>query len=148
MADIVSEKVRSRMMAGIGQKNTKNELVIRSELHRRGYRFRLHAKELPGKPDIVLSKWRTVVFVHGCFWHGHNCYLFRIPSTRTVWWTEKIDRNRSRDASVINELIGLKWKVAVVWECALRRGRSDQVQMVISAIEDFFRTEEDFISIP
>lgn len=120
MGDIVSPEMRSRMMAGIRGKNTKPEVQIRSLLHRRGFRFRLHAKELPGHPDIVLPKWNAAIFVHGCFWHGHDCHLFRLPQTRHQWWKEKIERNRAVDIKTIELLRCSGWRVLSVFECALK----------------------------
>lgn len=124
MADIVDPQKRSEMMAGIRSKNTRPELLVRRLLHRLGYRFRLHRKDLPGKPDIVLPKWNTVIFVHGCFWHGHsNCPLFRLPKSRTQFWAEKIAVNRVRDAEAKAILTALGWRVLEVWECA-SKGRT------------------------
>lgn len=109
------------MMSGIRGTNTKPELVVRRQLHASGFRFRLFAKDLPGRPDIVLPKWHVVIFVHGCFWHGHEgCRFFRIPKTRTEWWTAKIEANAARDARSVNLLRAAGWRVAIVWECALR----------------------------
>ncbi|WP_439636117.1 very short patch repair endonuclease [Oceanicaulis sp.] len=125
MADIVSKAKRSRMMSGIRGKDTKPELIVRQGLHARGYRFRLHRKDLPGKPDIVLPKYRAVIFVNGCFWHGHDCHLFKWPKTREEFWREKIDLNRKRDATSISDLLSRNWRVLVVWECALK-GRLKQ----------------------
>lgn len=123
MIDIVSPEIRSRMMAGIRGKNTKPELAIRSALHRRGYRFRLHARDLPGRPDLVLPKWNAAIFVHGCFWHGHDCHLFKMPSTRRQFWASKIGRNREVDIRSVDALKAEGWRVALIWECALK-GRS------------------------
>jgi|TARA_A100001391_G_scaffold200732_2_gene185946 DNA mismatch endonuclease, patch repair protein len=120
LTDIVSPRKRSEMMAGIRAKNTKPEMFVRKALHARGFRFRLHNKKLPGKPDLVLPKYRAVIFVHGCFWHGHDCNLFRLPSTRRDWWLNKINANRARDSRVESELAKLGWRWAIVWECALR----------------------------
>lgn len=118
--DVVTPEVRSRMMAGIKGKNTQPELMIRSALHQAGFRFRLHHKKLPGKPDLVLPKYRAAVFVHGCFWHGHNCHLFRWPATRDAFWRDKIGRNVARDSQQMDALAGAEWRVAVIWECALK----------------------------
>lgn len=127
MADVVDSATRSRMMAGIQGKNTKPELLVRKYLHGRGLRYRLHAKELPGKPDLVFPKYRVAVFVHGCFWHGHNCHLFKLPATRTEFWKNKISANTKRDIRVRRQLVASGWRVAVVWECALKgRAESDQ----------------------
>lgn len=109
------------MMAGIGSKDTKPELAIRKILHAQGFRYRLHRKDLPGRPDIVLPKHRTVIFVHGCFWHGHrNCRLFRIPYSRSEFWEQKIGLNIARDARVHAELGEAGWNVVDVWECAVK----------------------------
>jgi DNA mismatch endonuclease (patch repair protein) len=119
MADIVPPDVRSRMMAGIRGRDTKPEILLRSGLHRLGLRFTLKSR-LPGKPDLVLPKHRTVVFFHGCFWHGHDCPLFKLPTTRSDFWREKISKNRERDGRVLASLLADGWRVAVVRECAIR----------------------------
>jgi DNA mismatch endonuclease, patch repair protein len=120
MTDIVSPETRSRMMAGIRCKNTKPEMIVRRELHRRGFRYRIHAAKLPGKPDLVFPSRHAVIRVHGCFWHGHDCPLFRMPQSRREFWQQKIDRNRARDAEVLDELLLTGWRVMTVWECALK----------------------------
>jgi len=118
----VPSDVRSRMMSGIRGRNTKPEWTVRRALHARGFRYRLHARDLPGHPDIVLPRHQSVIFVHGCFWHGHDCPLFRWPKTRPEFWRTKIDRNRANDAKQQAELQSAGWRVAIVWECALRQG--------------------------
>lgn len=124
MADIVSEEQRSYNMSRIRSKNTKPEIAVRSMLHRLGYRFTVNGpknKQLLGKPDIVLPKYRTVIFVHGCFWHEHKgCKYFRLPKTRTEWWRAKIDGNVARDKACIKQLKEMGWRVLVVWECELK----------------------------
>lgn len=127
MPDIVDTATRSRMMSGIRGKNTKPEMTIRSLLHRQGFRFRLHVKDMPGKPDIVLPRYRAVVLVNGCFWHGHDCSLFKQPSTRADWWREKLERNRRNDERARSSLEEAGWRIAVVWECALKG--SDRINM-------------------
>lgn len=122
MADVVDPATRSRMMAGIRGKDTKPELLIRRGLHARGFRYTLHCK-LPGKPDICLPKYRAVIFVHGCFWHGHDCHLFKWPSTRPEFWKAKIERNRAVDMAAAAQLLASDWRVSTIWECALK-GRS------------------------
>ena len=107
-------------MAAIRGKNTKPELLIRSGLHGLGYRFRVTQSDLPGKPDIVLKKFRAVIFVNGCFWHGHACELFKLPGTRTAFWEKKIEGNRQRDARHELALTAAGWRQAIVWECALK----------------------------
>ncbi|WP_212786303.1 very short patch repair endonuclease [Ferrigenium kumadai] len=120
MADVHSPAVRSKNMRAIRSKNTKPELLVRKSLHAAGFRYRLHDKRLPGKPDIVLPKYRTVIFVHGCFWHGHDCKFFKLPQTRTKFWQEKIETNQARDREHIAQLIQLGWSVIVVWECEVK----------------------------
>jgi DNA mismatch endonuclease (patch repair protein) len=118
MTDIVSKKVRSRMMSGIRGKNTKPEIKVRSMLHKMGYRFRLHMKDLPGKPDIVLPKYHTVVFVHGCFWHRHSgCKYAYTPKSRSDFWNEKFKKNVERDSANREGLQKAGWVVLTVWEC-------------------------------
>lgn len=134
MGDIVDEATRSRMMSGIRGRDTKPELVLRRALHRRGFRFRLHVKELAGKPDIVLPKFRATVFVHGCFWHGHDCRYFKLPATRTEFWSKKIESNRASDLRAIDALIASGWRVAVIWECATRVAPADLDSLVDSLV--------------
>jgi DNA mismatch endonuclease, patch repair protein len=119
MADVVDAATRSRLMSGIRGKDTKPEMIVRRALHKAGFRYRLHDKKLPGKPDIVLPKYKTVVFVHGCFWHGHMCKEFRWPKTREEFWREKIEGNVMRDTLNEAAITNLGWKVIVVWECEL-----------------------------
>ncbi len=122
MVDTISEERRSWNMSRIRSKNTKPELIVRSLLHRLGFRFRLHVKDLPGKPDIVLPKYKTVIFVHGCFWHRHNdCKNSVIPKSRTKWWLEKLDGNVKRDKKALENLSVLGWKTIVIWECELEK---------------------------
>jgi len=129
MADVHTKKQRSYNMSQIRSKNTKPELIVRSWLHKQGYRFRLHDKTLPGKPDIVLKKYNTVIFVHGCFWHGHkNCKYFVVPKTRTKWWLDKINGNIARDRKAKRELKKLGWKVINIWGC---KSNSLNVKIII-----------------
>lgn len=107
-------------MSGIRGKNTRPEKIVRSGLHRLGFRFRLHARNLPGKPDLVLPKYRAVIFVNGCFWHGHDCHLFRWPGTRRGFWRGKIGGNVKRDRRDRRALTKSEWRSLVIWECALK----------------------------
>lgn len=134
MTDVVSSEKRSQMMSGIRSKDTRPEMIVRRALHARGFRYRLHAKDLPGKPDLVFPRYRSVVMVHGCFWHGHECPLFKVPSTRTEFWLAKIGRNRERDAEVRQALAGLGWRVLEVWECELRAARKAGYLPVVERI--------------
>lgn len=120
--DVFDLQKRSQIMGKIGGKDTKPEIAVRSLLHRAGYRFRLHKSNLPGKPDIVLPKYKSVVFVHGCYWHRHNkCDRGRsVPSTNIEFWQEKFIKNKNRDRKSKKELQALGWKVIIVWQCELR----------------------------
>lgn len=121
MADSLSASRRSENMRQITAKDTKPELLIRRLLHSLGYRYRLHAKDLPGKPDIVFRKRKKVIFVHGCFWHQHpNCREGRIPGSRRDYWIPKFDRNRQRDAEHSAELRETGWRILVIWECEVK----------------------------
>lgn len=122
MADVHSKEVRSFNMRQIRSKNTRPELIVREYLFAKGLRFRLHCKELPGKPDIVLPKYRTVIFVHGCFWHGHEgCKYFVIPKTNTEWWLNKINRTRQLDVQQVKKLKLDNWDVITLFECQLKK---------------------------
>lgn len=120
MADIVDRATRSRMMSGIRGKDTRIEVAVRKALFARGFRYLVNDRRLPGKPDMVFPKHHAVVFVHGCYWHGHDCTLFRLPSSNREFWETKIGANRTRDGRTLQALRDLGWRVAVVWECALR----------------------------
>jgi DNA mismatch endonuclease (patch repair protein) len=146
MVDVVDAATRSRMMSGIRGRNTKPEILIRSLLHRRGFRFRLDARDLPGRPDIVLPRYGAVVFVHGCFWHGHDCHLFKWPQTRPEFWRDKIGRNRSNDERAQLALHALGWRVAVVWECALR-GANRDVDGIIHRLADWLHSDIDALDL-
>ena len=132
MPDVVAPEVRSRMMAGIRGVNTKPEILLRRGLHSLGFRFRLHDRSLPGRPDIVFPRYRAVLFAHGCFWHKHDCHLFRWPSTREKFWREKISRNREVDCRAVANLETLGWRVGIVWECALKGRSRLPIETVIS----------------
>ena len=121
MTDVFSKSKRSEVMSRIKGQNTKPELVVRSLLHRLGYRFRLHRTTLPGKPDIVLPRFKTVIFVHGCFWHRHkDCRFAYTPKSRTDFWLKKLESNVLRDIQVKSDLETLGWRVITIWECELR----------------------------
>lgn len=122
MADVHSKETRSYNMSKIRSKDTKPELFVRKFLHSHGFRYRLHVKDLPGKPDIVLPKYKTTIFIHGCFWHGHTgCKYYVIPKTRTDWWINKINKNKSNDEKSKQKLIELGWNVLEIWECDLKK---------------------------
>lgn len=117
--DVFTPEKRSSVMRSVKAKNTKPELAARQLIHRLGYRFRLHRKDLPGKPDIVFPKYRAVIFVHGCFWHWHGCKRTRMPKSNSEYWRAKIDRNVARDKRTKRELGKLGWRRLVIWECEL-----------------------------
>lgn len=121
-ADIFSKEKRSKVMALVKSKHTKPEIMLRSALHKKGYRFRLHRKDLPGKPDIVIPKYNTVIMVNGCFWHQHTgCRKATIPKQNQKFWADKLERNVCRDIEIKTQLEKLGWKVIVVWECELKK---------------------------
>ena len=127
MTDVHNIEQRRYNMQQIKGKNTKPEMLVRKFLHANGYRYKLHDKTLPGKPDIVLPKYKTVIFVHGCFWHGHtDCRYFTVPKTRTQWWTDKINRNKVNDEKAVKALRKDGWRVINVWECGLKRAKIEK----------------------
>ena len=139
MADVHEPETRSYNMSQISGKDTKPEMIVRKFLHANGFRYRLHVKELPGKPDLVLPKYNTVIFVHGCFWHAHEgCKYFNIPQSRTEWWSEKLYGNKERDEKNIENLKESGWKVIVVWECELK---SDKKKTLVKLIENLISRE-------
>lgn len=134
-------------MAAIRATNTKPELIIRKGLHASGFRYRLHAKELPGKPDLVLAKYRAAVFINGCFWHGHDCHLFRWPATREDFWREKIGGNVARDERNLTELRNTGWRIALIWECALKGKARRPPADVIDSLSRWLLTDDGEIQI-
>lgn len=136
--DVVDKKTRSRMMGHIRSKNTSPETAIRSGLHRLGYRFSLHSKHLPGRPDLVLTKYNAVIFVHGCFWHRHgNCFYASNPSTRRAFWQNKFQQNLLRDTRNTKELRAAGWRVFTVWECEI----GAHPIAVIKSLASFLKTK-------
>lgn len=134
MTDIVDQQTRSKMMAGIKSKNTKPELLIRKGLFARGLRFRLHCKELQGKPDLVFPKYKTVLFVHGCFWHMHDCHLFKLPTSNQEFWQKKLKGNRDRDMLQKNFLEHAGWRTLTVFECELRGKSRDEIESLLNSL--------------
>ena len=151
MADTHTAEVRSRNMSRVKGKDTGLEMLVRKHLFSHGFRYRLHSKHLPGKPDLVFPGFKTALFVHGCFWHGHKgCRYATIPQTRTEWWQAKITRNRSNDHKVVEALESLGWQVLVVWGCDLKprmRGQrlASLVEEVNSAREQWERRNRQMI---
>lgn len=139
MADVLTKEQRRFNMSRIRGRDTQPELVLRRGLHRRGLRYRLHVKELPGTPDLVFPKSRAVLFLHNCFWHLHHCPGFKWPETRRDFWRSKLERNRERDIASRNKLMEDSWRVQVVWECALRGPGRRPIEDVFELCEEFVR---------
>ena len=129
MSDIFSFQKRSDIMSKIGGKNTKPEILVRKFLFSKGFRYRINVKTLPGKPDIVLPKYKTIIFVNGCFWHGHNCKKGKLPSSNTDFWKEKISNNKSRDDKNSDLLIKLGWKVIIIWQCEISNVNNREIRL-------------------
>lgn len=147
MVDVVSPAKRSEMMSGIRGKDTKPEMIIRKALHKRGFRYRVHYSGLPGKPDLVFPSRKAVIFVHGCFWHGHDCSLFKWPSTNKEFWKRKITENKKRDRKALSSLPKHGWRTLVIWECSLKgRARPDFDQTMKKLIE-WLDSQEKFLEI-
>lgn len=144
MVDVVDSATRSRMMSGIRAKNTRPEILIRKALHRKGFRYTLHNARLPGKPDLALPRYRAIIFIHGCFWHGHECKLFKWPSTRPEFWRNKIFGNRSRDQKHVEALMASGWRVLIVWECSTRPQIGHALDKVVDRIAEWIITGEEF----
>ena len=135
MVDRITPQARSRIMAAIRSKDTQPELLLRKALFARGYRYVLHNKRLVGSPDIVLPKWRAVIFVHGCFWHVHGCGNVRLPKSNSTFWRRKLTRNMERDQAARKELLKQGWRVLTVWDCALRGKTQPHVGMLADRVE-------------
>ena len=142
MVDIVDKQTRSRMMAGIRSKDTKPEMIIRKALFARGFRYRLHDKRLSGKPDLVFPKYHAVIFINGCFWHRHNCHLFKWPSTRPDFWKNKINRNVEVDKKNYQKLKQDGWYILTVWECAVKGRGKLSFDKMIEQIATWLETGE------
>lgn len=134
-------------MSGIKGKDTQPELAIRRGLHRQGFRFRLHVRDVPGKPDLILPRFHAAIFVNGCFWHRHDCHLFKMPSTRTDFWSQKIERNAARDAIVRGQLERAAWRYVIVWECALKGRTRIGIDEVVARIAGWLRGSEPSLEI-
>lgn len=137
MADHLTREQRSQNMRAVRNKNTKPEILARKAAHRLGLRFRLHRADLPGSPDVVLPKHRAVLFVHGCFWHGHNCSRSRLPATNVRFWTEKVGKNKVRDRRAVTALRKMGWRVFTLWQCELRSldAALDSLSVVVKKLD-------------
>ena len=134
-------------MSAIRGKNTKPEMMIRSSLHAAGFRYRLHDKKLPGKPDIILPKYKAIIMVNGCFWHEHHCYLFKWPSTRTEFWKEKIGKNKNNDRINLLKLHEMGWRVMIIWECALKGKKKLPFDELIKQMTGWLKSGSDIKEI-
>lgn len=145
MPDIFAPEKRHEIMQNVKTKNTAPEIKLRSLLHKNGFRFRVNRKDLPGKPDIVLPKYRAVIFVHGCFWHGHDCPRGQQPQTNADFWNQKIDRNVIRDKSDVSLLESLGWRVLIVWECEIKKKNE---AVLLSRVKEFLLHSTNTIQNP
>ncbi len=134
-------------MAGITGKNTRPEMLVRRALHKQGFRYRLHDKDLPGKPDLVFPKYKAVILVHGCFWHAHDCHLFKWPKTRQDFWKEKIEGNKARDRKIIKQLQEQGWRVLNIWECALKGKTRLSLEEVIEKASLWLHSKDSCASV-
>ncbi len=139
MVDVLTSEQRQLNMSRIRGRDTKPEMLIRHGLHARGLRYRLQDRSLPGRPDLVFPRHHAVIMVHGCFWHGHDCPMFRLPATRPEFWSDKIEANRSRDGKAHEELIALGWRVLTVWECSLKGKGRLSLRYVLDASASFIQ---------
>lgn len=147
MADIHDQLTRSRNMAAIKSGNTQPELRIRKALHSKGFRYKIQDKNLPGKPDLVFPKFSAVIFVNGCFWHRHDCHLFRMPATRADFWNEKLNKNVERDKFNNERLMSDDWRVCLLWECSLKgKGKLD-FDYIIFTLQDWLKSDHTFLEV-
>jgi len=147
MTDVHDRQTRSRNMAAIKSRNTKPELLVRKELHRRGLRYSLRNKLLPGRPDLVLTKYRVAVFVHGCFWHKHNCRYFKLPQTNTQFWFNKITLNTERDDEVIQQIMSLGYRVLVIWECAFKGANKEKLDAALRNAIEWVKSKDSNLNL-
>jgi DNA mismatch endonuclease, patch repair protein len=148
MPDVLTSEQRRLNMSRIRGRNTKPEILLRRGLHAKGLRFRLYRKDLPGSPDLTFPRFHAVIFVHGCFWHGHGCHLFHWPSTNKVFWRQKVGRNIKRDEEVLETLTAERWRVCEVWECALRGSGRMEIEPLLSMIKRWLHGKAGRLSIP
>lgn len=142
MSDVLSAQQRSLCMSRIRGKDTKPEILVRKGLFALGFRFRLHAKDLPGSPDLVFPKHRAVIFVHGCLWHGHACHLFKWPQTNAVFWRNKIEKNKHNDTACQQALRAAGWRVLTIWECALRGRKRMEPGSLLNNVSQWLRSQQ------
>lgn len=140
MVDVVDRQTRSRMMSGIKGRDTQPELKIRKALFNKGFRYKLHDKKLPGKPDLVFPKYHSVIFIHGCFWHCHKCHLFKWPSTRPGFWRKKISKNKEVDKRNYKQLKKEGWYILTIWECAIKGRKNKPLDNIIYSTTRWLET--------
>ena len=144
MTDVHSPEIRSKNMRAIRSKDTQPELIVRRRLHAAGLRYSLHSKSLPGKPDLAFRQYRSVIFVHGCFWHGHaGCRYFKMPQSRPEFWRDKIGKNILNDDKAVEELRLRGWRVAIIWECALKQKKADELTMLTDRISKWITLDKN-----
>lgn len=151
LMDTVDRQTRSRMMSSVRAKDTRIEVALRQRLFRMGFRFRLHRADLPGRPDIVFTRFSAVILVHGCFWHLHGCARSKLPATRRAWWRSKLQTNRQRDMAEIQKLRDLGWRVMVIWECSMRKSGAvleDALDKVACRAARFLESRKAYLEIP
>ena len=148
MTDVHNSATRSRNMAAIKGKNTRQERWLRHRLHRLGFRYRLNVSSLPGKPDLVFPRYKAVIFVHGCFWHMHQCPLFRLPATRTEWWEQKLIQNRQRDLAEQDKLREMGWRILLVWECAIKGRRKIPEAELLAQVAKWLKNGSCYTELP
>ena len=147
MPDVHDTLTRSRNMAAIKGRNTKPELKIRQALHKAGFRYRLHTKDLPGKPDMVFPRYNAVLFINGCFWHRHDCHLFKWPKTRQEFWEKKINGNVANDRKKLTSLKEDGWRVGIIWECALKGKTRIPEDVAIQKLAEWLKSNHKTIEI-
>jgi len=150
MTDVHTLEQRAYNMSRIKSKNTRPELEIRKLLFKRGFRYRLHRKDLPGKPDLVFTKYKAVIFINGCFWHYHNCRLFKMPETRKAWWKKKLTKNKMRDKKKLSQLLNGGWRVMIIWECSFRGKKKiepDKIIQITNSISKWLKSNQDLSEI-
>jgi len=145
--DTVDKETRSKIMSSVGQRNTGPEVILRSVLHKRGLRYRLHDRSLPGSPDLIFPRYSAVIFVHGCYWHSHGCYRSTVPKTRRNFWTEKFLANKERDQRNVRYLLETGWRVLTVWECSLTGKTALPIENAADCIVDWLNGRQQLAEI-
>ncbi|HBC0022999.1 TPA: DNA mismatch endonuclease Vsr [Enterobacter hormaechei subsp. steigerwaltii] len=145
--DKFTKEKRTEIMKNVLSKNNKAEMLIRKSIYHLGIRYRLHDARLPGRPDIIITKYNTVIFVNGCLWHGHNCKRGKIPKTNTKYWLEKIEMNKNRDLENLMDLFALNWRVIIIWECSFRGLGKEKIKLLAYECLRFFMSNERYLEL-